>query len=242
MYRKLSFLLLLLYIVSPCNSWASDRISSPSWWFVELKAGFTAPDIDKEFGGSATPYADVFGDGESMLFKVQVDFKFFKTFGSLAVGSDFGFFRKVGKALLDDGSPSEDDTALILIPLGIKLTYRFDVLSNKWNIPLVPYAKIGLNYTVWWITEGDNSIATFGSSQSGGSASGGTYGYEFVLGLSILLDFFDPVAAASLDNEAGINHSYIFAEYTWNTSDNFGGSNVLMVGGNYWLFGLGLEF
>ncbi len=240
--RLIPSLFIAALLLAPAAGQAQERSESPSWWFLEFKAGPFVPNVDDEFSGGATPFKDIFGDKHSIMFKTQMDFLLFKKFGLLGVGADIGFYRIVGKALAEDGTASEDETALILLPLGVKLSYRFDWLAQNYSIPLVPYAKIGLNYVLWWITEGDGSIASWGEGQSGGSATGATWGWEFVLGVALLLDFFDPQSANSLDQETGINNSYIFAEYVWSFNDNFGGGNALMVGGDYWLVGLGVQF
>ncbi|MBU1534080.1 hypothetical protein KKF84_02105 [Myxococcota bacterium] len=241
MLHRLSLIVILLAILLPSTAMATNDNESPSSWFLELKGGPFVPNVDDEFSG-ASPFKSIFGDKHSIMFKMQMDFLFYKGFGSLGIGADLGFYRIVGNALADDGTKSADETALILLPIGVKLSYRFDYLAKEYNIPLVPYVKGGLNYVLWWITEGDGSIASWGEGQTGGNASGATYGFEFSVGLAILLDFFDPQSARSLDQETGINNSYIFGEYVWSFNDNFGGGNALMVGGNYWLVGLGIQF
>ncbi|MBN2725014.1 MAG: hypothetical protein JXR95_13170 [Deltaproteobacteria bacterium] len=234
------FFVLIQLTVIPLAK-ATDELESPSDLFFEFKAGNFIPNVDDEFGGNG-PFKTIFGDKGSILYAMQLDYKLFKGFGTLSIGGQAGFYWIKGNALLEDGTPSEDETALWLLPTGVKLTYRFDELNRRWNIPVVPFIKGGLTYTFWWITQGDGSIATFGDNQSGAKASGGTYGWEFSAGLALCLNYFDPASAKNLDLETGINASYIFVEWVYNSSDNFGGSNVLMVGGDYFLFGIGLEF
>lgn len=211
-------------------------------WMWDLRAGMFFPDIDREFGGAAHPYADIFGTQKQLAWRSELSWQFFRGFGTLALGADAGFFHRSGKALLEDGTRSGDSTSWILVPLGLKLVYRFDVLQNHYNIPLTPYGKAGLVYNLWWITDGSGNTATW-ESAGGGKARGATTGYEFALGLSLLLDVFDPDSAASLRRDTGIDNSYIFVEWTYNRSDGIlGVGSSLQVGGRVWMFGMAFEF
>ncbi len=215
---------------------------SPIRWMWDLRGGLFLPEIDSEFGGAATPYADIFGNDQKMAWRTELSWQFYRGIGSLGVGTDLGLFYRSGKALLEDGTKSGDGTSFVLIPMGLKLVYRFDWLQTTYHFPLTPYGKAGLVYNFWWITDGDGSVATWGTGDGGGKARGGTYGWEVALGLSLLLDFFDSDSAANLERESGINNSYIFVEWMYNKSDNFGEDGALRVGGAAWMFGLGVEF
>lgn len=238
--RSLVLAFCLMLVATPAV--AQDQVASPVNWMWDLRGGLFIPDIDSEFGGAATPYADIFGTKKKMAWRTELSWQFYRGIGSLGLGADLGMFYRSGKALLEDGTKSGDGTSLILVPMGLKLVYRFDWLQTALHVPLTPYGKAGLVYNFWWITDGDGDVATWGSGDGGGRASGGTYGYEFALGLSLLLDFFDPEAAANLERESGINNSYIFVEWVYNKSDNFGGDGALRVGGSLWMFGLAVEF
>ncbi len=235
-------LLVFTLLVFAIPAHAREKYESTINYMWDLRGGLFMPDIDSEFGGGASPYADIFGNKKKMTWRTELTRQVFRGFGSLGVGGDIGLFYNSGKALLEDGTKSGDSTSLIVIPIGVKVVYRFDWLQEEFSIPLTPYGKAGLVYNFWWITDGDGSIATWGEGSSGGKARGGTYGYEFALGLSLLLDFFDPESAGNLERETGINNSYIFVEWTWNRSDNFGADDALRLGGSTWMFGLGLEF
>ncbi|PKN46205.1 MAG: hypothetical protein CVU59_06765 [Deltaproteobacteria bacterium HGW-Deltaproteobacteria-17] len=221
---------------------AQEVEQSPIRWMWDLRGGLFVPDIDSEFGGGAKPYEDIFGSDPKMSWRMELSRQFYRGIGSLGVGADMGFFYRSGKALLEDGTKSGDTTSFILIPMGLKLVYRFDWFQTTYHIPLTPYGKAGLVYNLWWITDGDGAVATWDPDDGGGKARGGTYGYEFALGLSLLLDFFDPESAGNLERDVGINNSYIFVEWTYNRSDNFGDDKALRVGGKTWMFGLAVEF
>jgi hypothetical protein len=223
---------LLLAVLAVPAAYAQKPEDVSTQWMWDLRAGMFIPDIDEEFGGAAHPYADIFGNQKKLAWRSEPSWQFFRGFGTLALGADAGFFYRSGKSLLEDGSKSGDSTSFLLVPLGLKLVYRFDVLQNNYNIPLTPYAKGGLVYNLWWITDGNGDIAKWESTGKD-RARGATTGYELSLGLSLLLDVFD----------AGIDNSYIFVEWTYNRSDGIlGVGSSLQVGGRTWMFGLAFEF
>jgi hypothetical protein len=64
-------------------------------------------------------------------------------------------------------------------------------------------------------------------------------------GLSLSLDFLDKRLARDFDTSMGVNHTYLFAEFTYqNTSVLELASNTLPLNLDslHWMFGLGLEF
>ena len=180
--------------------------------------------------------------------QLEVDWQFFQKFGSLAVGATVGYYSVSAKAFVADASGayvkdangayvrSGDSTSLRLIPIAALLVYRWDVASDLWQIPLVPYAKLGLNYTFWDITDGNGGVP----HAAGGRGSGGTLGWQACAGISLMLDMLDPGATRSLDMETGINHTYLFFE--WDLVDGLGVNHQLHVGDSTWVIGLMFEF
>ena len=67
--------------------------------------------------------------------------------------------------------------------------------------------------------------------------------HEIAFGVGLNLNVLDQYAARSFDQSAGVNNSYLFAD--WSRSD-FSGlwfqQDPLRVGGTYWTFGLAFEF
>ncbi len=230
------------------RSYATDQ-----WFMLEFKLGPYSPDIDKELEGSGyAPYDDVFG-GNGLMLKLELDVEFWRPFGTLAVGGEVGWFSKSAKALSDNGSESTPsssstrtagDTEINMVPLALLLIYRADFLWDEWSVPIIPYAKIGLNYSFWWITKGDGSTASAKDKSSGESvdANGGTFGWQVNAGISILLDVFEPKAAKTMDQETGINHVYLFFEFTHVGADTFGSDTALNVGDTTYQGGLAFEF
>jgi hypothetical protein len=213
---------------------------SPRWFAVELKFGPYTPDVDQEIG-SSRPYREIFGKTLGLMSQLTLDVEFLKKHGVLAVGGTIGFFTRSGKSLLESGGRSDDSTSLYLLPLVLQLVYRWDYTVERWRVPLVPYVRAGIAYAFWWITRGDGKIARFGTG--GKRAYGGNFGYQINVGLSLLLNQFDPNAAKQLDISSGINGISIFCEFVHSRLDNFGSSKSMHLGMNVgMLAGLTAEF
>lgn len=251
----LSVLVLTALLLGSLPAWADSfegegevthDYSSDQWFFFEVKFGPYTPDMDSEFGSGTSPYEDLFG-GMGLMVKGELDIEVWRPFGTLAVGGEIGWFTKSGKTLTDKGddttpttstTQSAGDTSINLVPLALLVVYRADFLWDRWSVPVIPYVKLGLNYTFWWITKGDGSTASY----KGDSARGGTFGWQFNGGAALLLDVFEPKAAKTMDMETGINHAYIFFEFTHVGADGFGSDTALSVGDTTYQGGLAFEF
>ena len=213
---------------------------SPRTTMLEFKLGNYLPQIDKEKGLTGKPYESTFGGGAMLMLEVEGEWQFFQGFGSAAVGFSVGYAEKFGKAtqVNPDGTtaPGSDSTGLRVVPLRLLGIYRFDVAANEWGIPLVPYVKAGLVGIPYWVTKGEDLERV-----NGQPASGMRFGYQVTGGLALQLDFLDRRFARDFDSGLGINHSYLFAEFTLANVDNFG-SRGLVLSHRSWLFGLGLEY
>lgn len=209
---------------------------SPRSGMLEFKLGGVTPRISSEEAlGDNDPYADTF-DGSMLLFELEVEKQLFQSFGSFAVGVSAGYAEKYGRAQLADGTEAEESTGFRMIPLRLLGVYRFDYFARTANFPIVPYGKLGLVYTPWWMLKGGSTEVV-----NGRKASGGKSGYAAVVGISILLDFFDRRLARDFDNSLGVNHSYLFAEYMHEDVNNFGGPG-LDLSSRHFMFGLALEY
>ena len=211
-----------------------QRQESPRWWMLEFRFGPYKPNVDAESGLSGSPYKDIFEcapgksckstwPGASVLSGLELDLHLWKGHGTLGIAASFGYFRIAGNSLTledpeqpynPDTNPyveSDDETVFNLMPFVFQAVYRWDYAARHWGIPLVPYVKAGVVYALWWIEGPDGDTAKF--SASGGKARGGTFGYQINLGLALELDFLEPSAAKGMDNELGINHTYLFCEF-----------------------------
>jgi hypothetical protein len=231
----------------PSEAWGG----SPREFAIEARFGLYAPAIESESsvgsktGVSANPQSFIFGSQKRPMWQLEFDWEFLQAFGTLSLGAVVGYYKENAQACkqstLTDTvcDRSGDNTSLRLIPLAALIVYRFDVLAEHWKIPLVPYGKAGLNYTIWTITNGNGEVAT---SPDGGRGQGGTMGWQATVGLALQLDFVDPSAARGFDADAGVNHTYAFFELDTIQSSGLGSKNALHVGDNTWFAGLMFEF
>jgi hypothetical protein len=226
-------------LAAPAQAKESGR-----WGTFQLRYTSFRPNVDDEFAGAAQPWADAFGKGRRPMVRLDVSKTILsRAFGSFDVGVGVGFFQARGHALVAEGpsagQPSADRTTLRIIPTSLTLTYRFDVLAERWSIPIAPYAKASLERYNWWITRGSGGTAEF----AGDSGRGATNGYGFGAGVAFLLDVIDRGLARDMDNDTGINHSYLFAEVSRTTVDDFGSSRSLdLSSDNGLLYSFGLLF
>ncbi len=203
-----------------------------------------------------------------LLGGVEFDFEFFHRFGTLAVGGYAGITRRsshgleyilgtgaTGTTTLTPCAPAQsncvasgDTTTLTVIPLELLAIYRFDMLALRWHVPLVPYFKVGLAYYIWWIENGGGafSIASYPPNPAKGQSTdkgyGGSFGFVLRPGLAFMLDVLDPSAARTMDQETGINHSYLFVELHYADVNGFGASNKLTLSDTTLATGLAFEF
>jgi hypothetical protein len=221
------------------------RGQSPRTMAMEFRIGPYHPNIDSGLSNGATPHKTMFGTSTRLLYTLEVDYEILQRFGTLSVGATIGIFQESGKAFvgthdgLSTGVASSDDTGLRLIPFSLLAVYRMDVMAEQWNVPFVPYVKLGLNYTFWKITDGNGDVATL---TQGGRGAGGTAGWQVTGGLALQLDVIDPASMRELDSESGLNHMYLFFEYSHIDASGLGMSNRLHVGDDTWSVGLLMEF
>lgn len=206
---------------------------SPRWGSLEIGAMTYRPDIDSEFSAPPYPYATAFGTGRGFMFQIGVSRALFTKVGSLELGLRTGWFRDKGKGVLaGTATPSGDDTTFNVVPTSLALTYRFDLLADRWNVPLAPYGRATLERFNWWVTDGSGSW----------QEQGATNGWSVTGGVGLLLDFFDPQLARELDMDSGVNHTYVYFEVTKSKVDDFGSSSSWNLSDEKTSVGFGLLF
>ena len=215
------------------------RGESPQVGAIEARFGAYYPRVDSSVNG--TPFRDVFGKSNRYMFGLEGDWQVLRIphLGTLGPGIGWGYTRATGLARLtaDPNKSSDEQTALSIMPFYLVAVLRADVFMREAGIPLVPYAKLGMGYALWWASDGGTT-----STQNGVVGKGVSYGPQYALGGMFLLDILDQQTARDADNGLGINNSYVFGEWYGSELDAFGSSKRMNVGANTWVVGLAIEF
>ncbi len=219
---------------------------SPQHFAFELRFSPFTPDIDSDPAlGGRTPYANVFGTSPQALIGVELDWQAARIphVGTIGPGVSVGYTPSIsGDALFtmphNNTLISGETTTLQIIPVYAVAVLRADALWREAHVPLVPYAKLGLGVGFW---RASNTLGT--SNYNGVTGVGQSVGTQLAFGLAFNLNVLDPYAARNMDENLGVNGTYLFAE--WSRSD-FDGlwfqNDPLRVGGTYWTFGMTFEF
>jgi hypothetical protein len=222
----------------PYGGLQNQDYQSPQNVAVELRFGRYLPNVDSEFS-NATPFKTTFGTDNRYLIGLEVDWQALRIpmFGTFGPGIGWGYTKASAPALLADRpGRAAEDTSLGVMPMYLVGVLRVDVFARHTPVPLVPYAKAGFGYALWWSDNGGNAAR----DDAGTLGRGTSYGYQFALGGMFLLDSLDKSAALEMDNATGINNSYFFMEWYYSNLNGFGGSRM-QVGANTWMLGLAFE-
>ena len=216
-------LIVLLVGLVGANGFATDVYGATEQSFAfEIKLGPHKPLIDRNPALSPDPYYSTFGTSPMLLGELELDYQFWRPFGSFAVGFSFGYAEKFAPAVdATTTTMASESTGLRLFPMKLMLVYRFDWLAQKHNIPLVPYVKGGFVAEPFWITKGGKT-----ETADGMEGVGTRFGVAATVGLALQIDFLDPRLARDFDTSAGVNHTYLFAEWAITEVNNFGATNA----------------
>jgi hypothetical protein len=238
--------------------------ASPQRFAIEIKFGPYLPDIDRNYSGAGLgPYATIYGETDSRGLATSkpkngfygglaFEYQIVNLAGPIGIGFQWSMMRDKAQALLAelpvdpeaDVRSGADSTRFAVMPLALQAVYRFELLADRFRVPLVPYAKIGVNYSFWWSKNGSGNISTI--KDDGGKvidkARGGAWGFQTNLGGMLRLDFLERGTARTLDRVTGINHTYLFGEWQLSRVNNFGRKNSINLGDSTWLVGLAVEF
>ncbi|HEY4104216.1 MAG TPA: MXAN_2562 family outer membrane beta-barrel protein [Polyangiaceae bacterium] len=216
-----------------------DHGESPQYGALEVRFGRYIPAVDSSVPG--TPFKNTFGDGNRYMFGLEGDWQLVRIphLGTFGPGLGWGYTNASSLARLAN-NPSEfsaETTSLSVMPFYLVGVLRADVLARDYGIPIVPYAKLGVGYALWWASDGGTT-----SNVNGVVGRGTSYGPQYALGLMFLLDVLDEQTARDADNSIGINNSYIFGELFDSELSGFGSNTRMNVGASSWVLGLAIEF
>ena len=206
--------------------------ASPRWGSMDLGIESYRPNIDSDFTVSPGPYEQVFGSGRGLMFRLGFSRALMTRYGSLELGIRTGYFSESAKAF-QQGTTTRSgvDTSFRIIPSSLALTYRLDLIPDRWGIPLAPYGRATFERYNWWT-----------STQGAPTEKGATNGWSVTGGIGFLLDFLDPMLARELDHDSGVNHTYVYFEVTKSKIDDFGSSKSWDLSDESMSYGAGLMF
>jgi len=242
----------------PLSAAAEGTLGTKRTGNIEIRYAPYKPDMDSQFALPAGcedqgPYARFFGDEDDGLLLFGFQTHLIQKYGTLAAGGNIGYFNVSGQAQaglpcrpvgggiassadLGTEESEVDESSLKIVPVQGEVSYRLTIWEDL--VPLVPVLRAGLDYYMWRMGSTSGGLAKF---ESGQSASGGTWGWHYALGLHVLLDYFSQSMAADFDRDAGVNSTYLTFEYMHAQIDDFGSSTSLRLGDKTVVFGLGFD-
>jgi len=196
-------------------------IESPQWFAFEFKVGPYRP-------GKGDPFANIFKSDRGWMLSIELDATIYHVpyVGQLNVAGGWGLGNYDGKALLEGSNPpiaSGETTELTLYPLTALGVLRIDSLARYTVVPLTFAGKLGYEWVRW-------KAETGGSTDAKGFNKGLRWGAQAAFELDVL----EMSSARRLDDDYGINHTYLLFEYY--ESDTKG------TGDRTFQFGLGIQF
>lgn len=167
---------------------------TPRNWDFELRYG---PFLTQD----SAVLTDAFGATDNRLLRGNIGY----TKNLFQVDLGFGLYSDTGGQSTTDGTTSSDSDKLTAFPLSLEGTLRLDFWKEQ---PVVPFGRLGGDAWIWnetWSSSNDAS--------GGGDTTAGTFGWHWGAGLFLLLDGIDEGSASRLETTAGINDTYLVAEY-----------------------------
>jgi len=227
-------------VASPARAGDSPRPDStlPVGLGFEFKVGPYLPgmgddDFDNDaFRRSFGEYGDdedgntvlVDGPGANPMFNLGSEVQLWRGYGSATVYGSVGYARWRGSGLDASGEPTADDTTLNIVPLTLQAGYRADFIIDYTPIPLVPYARGGLAYYLFWVNDASGAVSRVENPDGDDFVGrGGKLGLVATAGVAMLLNFFDRGSTRALYNSTGIRGTYVFFEGMLTDVDDFGG-------------------
>lgn len=225
-----------LLLVLPLGAAAQAPAEDGRSMLLEFRVAPYKPAIDEQFSTSPGPYETVFGADSNLLLQLVWEGHLINDAGSLTLGLSAGYWSAEGQSRNEDGSRGEDSTSIEIYPLAAQLSYRLDQFAE--SFPLAPVVRVGFDYYLWRILDGDDNVALFAPGQE---AQGGTYGWHASAGIHLLLDYFAPDMAMDFERDGGVYNSYLTAEYVYAQVDEFGSASSIRLGDSTFFIGLALE-
>ena len=198
---------------------APVEVESEQWFAFELRIGPYQP-------GKSSAFKNVFGSDRGWMLNGELDVTVLHLpyVGQLNVAGGFGWAKYTATAFGSDNTTREGEkTQIVLFPLHALGVLRIDSLARNTVVPITFAGKLGYE-AVRWKTE------TGGKSDGKGFNQGLCWGAQ----AAFELDFFDRGTARRLDEDWGINHTFVMFEYYESLTEGTGDRNFTI--------GLGAQF
>jgi len=237
--RKIVTLSPCLLVLLLAMLWSAPAFAeSERNWTAHAGFGFYSLDfIDDEFSG-VSPADDIFGNKKRFYFNLGAERYVWQGIGTVGVEAALGYWKASGHGRYLDGTEAPESTSFNFIPLKASAVYRFDYLWQEFGVPLVPYAKLGLDYYIWFILNQHKSSSSF----EGQKSYGGTFGFHVSYGLQFCLDIIDKKLANEFDRDVGVNNTYIYVEGSFAQVNDFWAGDSFNLSSHHLLAGILLEF
>jgi hypothetical protein len=168
---------------------------------IEVRLGYTTLDN--------ASIANVYGEGEATSSFVSLLMESgYQWFRMAELDAGFGLIRGKGDAVGlagDTPEPSGYPSRLVLMPVSLSVTFRADFWDGQ---PVVPYARAGGEYWLWFEQVKDEETYL-----QGGRGAGGKIGWSYGGGVNILLDTFSRERSGNMKARWGVEDSYLVVDW-----------------------------
>ncbi|HEY6878116.1 MAG TPA: MXAN_2562 family outer membrane beta-barrel protein [Polyangiales bacterium] len=194
------------------------EVDSPMWMGLELRVGPYRP-------GNTTEFQKVFLNDRGWMLNAEFDVTLLHIpwVGQLNGAFNWGWATYDAHALGADGRRVDAKTEFTVYPIGLLGVLRIDALARHTVVPLTFAGKLGYELVRW---KAETEKHKDGDGLNRGLRWGAQAAFE--------LDWFDRGTARRLDEDWGVNHTYLLFE--WYDSRTKG------TGDNTFTFGLGAQF
>lgn len=154
-----------------------------------------------------------YGDTANDMVYVEIGPQFFRV---LEIDMGFGFYQDLAYKRTEDDEQGSERNMFTFMPLSLSGTLRAHILDEQL---LVPFGTVGFDYAFFSDKFWDSSLDEPDTTSKAGAKTG----WHWAVGGNLLLDFFAPGRAATLETQSGINDTFLVFEYRQQKIDNGSG-------------------
>lgn len=201
---------------------------SPEGFALTFGVGQYRPNPGSEF------FDAVYGGDNGPLLNLEFDFLIYRIpfIGPIGIGISGGWSRYTGTACVAGtivGSSCQRTTesaTFTMFPVGALAVLRIDTLARRTPVPVIFIGKFGFD-SIFFIED-----------VGGAKTRGRTHGARWAAAIALELNFVNRRRASALDDDWGINSSFLFVEIAGSDAN----SRAQLGDTFFWNAGLGLTF